>query len=137
MMMYLLKVAGPSIASSEITGGMMGTTIAVVDEAGINNAAIRIRRAICEGLEDDFLTTIITVGGPDAAVTGRVLQKAVRWLPRYGGSRLEIVVVTPSPIPDNAKQALKEKGLKFREIEHEFPDSLPESGLTRKQGPRR
>ncbi len=131
MMMYLLKVATPSIASSKITGGMMGTTIAVVDEAGINNAAIRLRKAICEGFEDDFLTNIITVGGPDAAVTGRVLQKAVRWLPRYRGSRLEIIVVTPSPVPDNGKQALQEKGLRFREIEHQFPDALPQSGLTR------
>jgi len=134
MMMYLLKVAAPSIASSEITGGMMGTTIAVVDEAGINNAAIRVRKAICEGFQDDFVTSIITVGGPDAAVTGRVLQRAVRWLPKYRGSRLEIVIVTPSPVPDNAKQALKEKGLKFREIEHEFPEPLPQGSLTRRQG---
>lgn len=137
MMMHLLDVAGPSIASSEITGGLTGTTIAVVDEAGINNAAIRLRRAICEGFADDFFTHIITVGGPDAALTARVLQKAVRWLPRHRGSKLEILIVTPSPIPDNAKQALEGKGIKFREIEHEFPDPSPKGGLTRTQSPGR
>ena len=125
MMTYLVGVAGPTIAASEFTGGLMGTTIAVVDEAGVNGAAMEVRRAICEGYKDDFLTHIITVGGPDTAVMGRALQKAVRWLPKYTGSELEIVIVTPAPVADNVRQALQEKGLRLREMEHQFPEPLP------------
>lgn len=133
MMIYLFHVAAPSVASVGITGGMMGTTVAIVDEARIDNAAVRVRRAICEGFRSRSLTHVVTVGGPDAAMTGRVLQKAVRWLPKYWGARLEILIVTPSPIPDNARKALQERGLSFREIEHEFPEPLPQGSLTRGQ----
>ena len=122
----LLDAAKPVIASDEFTGGLMGTTIAVVDEAGIDNEAVQLRRAICEGFDSSFLHHIITIGGPDAALTSLALHKAIRWLPRHTGSKLEILIVTPSPIPDSARQALKEKGLGFRQIEHEFPTSLPE-----------
>jgi hypothetical protein len=58
------------------------------------------------------------------------LQKAVRWLPEYTGSKLEIVVVTPLSIPDSAGKALQKKGIRITEVEYEFPDPLPGSALS-------
>jgi hypothetical protein len=69
-----------------------------------------------------------TTASPDTRSTwistSRALRRAIRWLPEYKGSKLEILIVTPSSIPDSTREALQEKGLKFKEIEYEFPDSL-------------
>jgi hypothetical protein len=100
---------------------LFGTAIAVPDEHTVARAAVRIRKALVDGLSGGFFHHLITVGGPDTESVDAALRRAVRRLPKCRRGNIHITIVTPSPISDQTRQTLINKGLALDEIEYTFP----------------
>ena len=100
---------------------LFGTTIAVSDERAVARATVRIREALVHGLSGGFFHHLITVGGPNTESVDAALRRAVRRLPKCRRGNIHITILTPSPISDQTRQTLINKGLALDEIEHTFP----------------
>ncbi len=121
-MLYLVHVTGPHIDFNETHGGLMSTSIAIVEQDAVRSAAKRLRNAVRGGRDDNFLYRVITVGGPDAKLVEQVLCRAARWLPGHARSNVQIIVVTPTPVSDKARKALEEKGYRVKQVQDQFFD---------------
>jgi hypothetical protein len=119
-MLYLAHVTGPHIDFNEIHGGLLSTSIAIVEPDAVRSAAKRLRNAIRGGRDDNFLYRVITVGGPDTELVEQVLCRAARGLPGHGRSNMQIIVVTPTPVSDNATNTLEEKGYDVKPVQDQF-----------------
>jgi len=124
-MMYLVHATRPHIDFNKIHGGLMSTSIAIVEQDAVSSAAKRLRNAVRKGCDDRLLYHIVTLGGPDAELVEQVLCRAARWLPRYGRSNMQIIVVTPAAVSDRAIAAFTEKGYEVKQAQDQFLNVRP------------